>query len=108
MVGRTHGGAASGAAPFQSACLQKQLLCFIINTVSYELLCREPCTNNNNEEEVGGRAALPKQWDKQVWEQNLSQWLSIPFWFNYSLNSFRIHPCPFGLSHPLIAMCFCF
>lgn len=76
--------------------------------VSYELLCREPCTNNNNEEEVGGRAAFPKHRDLQVWEQNLAQCLSAPPRFNYRLNSLRIHPCPFGLSHPLIPMSFCF
>lgn len=33
--------------------------------LSYELLCTQPCTNNNNEEEVGGRAAFPEHWDLQ-------------------------------------------
>lgn len=53
MVEREHRGIASGATEYQSACLQKQLLCFIINMVSYETLHCIPYTNNNNEEEQG-------------------------------------------------------
>jgi len=65
MVERAHRGVASGATECQSACLQKQLLCFIINTVSYETLYAVPCANNDNEEEAGGKDAFPKQWDVQ-------------------------------------------
>lgn len=63
MVERTHRGVASGATEYQSACLQKQLLCFIINVVSFEMLYGAPSANNNNEEEAGGKDAFPKQWD---------------------------------------------
>lgn len=65
MVGRAHRGVASGAAAYQSACLQNQLLCFIINVVSYEMLYGVPCANNSNEEEAGGKDAFPKQRDVQ-------------------------------------------
>lgn len=65
MVERAHRGVASGATEYQSACLQKQLLCFIINTVSYEMLYGVPGTNNNGEEEAGGKDAFPKQRDVQ-------------------------------------------
>lgn len=65
MVERAHRGIASGATEYQSACLQKQLLCFIINAVSYETLCWVLCTNNNNEEEAGRQDAFPKHRDAQ-------------------------------------------
>lgn len=65
MVERAHRSVASGATEYQSACLQKQLLCFIINMVSYEMLYGVLCANNNNEEEAGGKDAFPKQRDVQ-------------------------------------------
>lgn len=62
MAEGAHRGTASGATEYQSACLQKQLLCFIINTVSYEALCWVLCTNNNNEA-AGRKDAFPKHRD---------------------------------------------
>lgn len=65
MVERAHGGVASGATEYQSACLPTQLLCFIINAVSYEMLYGAPRANNSNEEEAGGEGAFPKRWDAE-------------------------------------------